>query len=207
MKTIPTIAILLALSLSACHKHPEQVSKEQYLPVLKADHEAIYQEKKFKGITFSFRYCPIEEVVLNDCGDCTLTDSVYRKLFDKHKELQYYTLTLVSDDENEILEHYSNESDEAYYQMLDYLENGIQDDIYLLQGTDTLPCVISHYERNFGLSANNKVSLAFKNTEPQRPFLHDKILVYNDRLFNTGELRFKISKESLNKLPELAYEK
>jgi len=193
--------------LTACSHRRETLSQEAYFGVLKSDHKEICQEKKFKDVRFSFRYRPIEEIILDDCGGRGLNDSLYAQLYNRHKDLQYYTLTLTSDRENDVLEHYNGESETAYFQMLDYLENGIQDNIYLVEGKDTLPCILSHYERNFGLSSQNNVSLAFKSTGPDKLASVDKVLVYDDQLFNTGIMQFRISKESLNNLPGLAYEK
>lgn len=206
MKTF-LILLLPACLAYACSGGSSRVRPENYFGVLKEEHAGLCTEKTFRDVKFQFRYRPIEEIILDDCGDKRLTDSLYMQLYNNHKDLQYFTLTLSSDRGNDILEYYNGESELVYYQMLDYLENGIQDDIYLVEGKDTLPCLLSHFERGFGLTNQNNVSLAFKNTGPAQSFQTDKVLVYDDKLFSTGTMQFRISKETLNNLPGLAYEK
>ncbi len=161
--------------------------------------------KEFGKINLSIRYRPIDEMILEENQAGTINDSVYKAGLKKYKNLQYFTFTISSADNNEILDEGNEDTD--YYKLLDYLSNSIESDFFLIENGDTLPCVLSHYERNFGLSPKNNVSLAFKSNSLGREFENDKIIAYDDHLFDVGLLHFKFSKENLNKLPILEYEK
>jgi hypothetical protein len=166
--------------------------------------DGLQQQKEFKDITFLLKYRPVDEMILSEIGEGKVGDSLYKKLYDKYKDLRYFTFAFKSDKVNEIMEH-NGSDDNEYFKLLDYLTNGIQNDFTLVDGKDTLQCVLCHYERNYGLSGLNNLSLAF--TCKNEIASNDLVLGYDDKLFKVGKLNFRISKELLNEIPSLAYEK
>lgn len=198
-----TLLILAAVCFS-CGKERQKLDPEQYLIAAKSNAD-LQVEKEFKDVTFQVRYRSTDELILDEVSDKKLTDSLYHKLRNKYKTLQYFTFTIVSARSAEILSHYEGEED--YYKLLDYLSSSIQNDFALVDNNDTLACVLAHYERNFGLSSSNRISLAFEDKDQGKvKYPSDKILLYDDKLFETGLISFRFEKENLNNLPHLAHE-
>jgi len=201
-----SIVVFAILMLSACISGTTRVSALEYREVINKE-RGLRVEEKYGPVTLAARYRPIEELIVEGLHDRNLDDSLYHSLYNKHKDLQYFTFTVSSDETKEILSH-NNMEEDSYFQMLDYLSNGIQNDFYLVENGDTLPCLLCHYERNYGLTSLNRISLAFQNKhKTNMKYTGDKILAYEDKLFDIGLVHFKIREESLNNLPILSYEK
>jgi hypothetical protein len=84
----------------------------------------------------------------------------------------------------------------------------VQEDFFLLEGKDTLPCRISHFERAYGLQPKAKIVLAFdkrktylKKTDEKTD--SDKTLIFYDKVFGAGIVKLRIEKDVLNSIPQL----
>jgi hypothetical protein len=196
------VVICLVTSCKQARKNAP-VSRAKYIETIR-DLKGLQQTKELNDITFLLKYRPIEEMILNDTGPSKLNDSLYKKLYERYKNLRYFTFAIKSDKVDEILEHENQEKDD-YFKLLDYLSGQIQNDFYLVDGKDTVACALCHYERNYGLSAVNNISLAFDVKDSLAT--NDLLFVYDDKLFEVGRLNFRISIELLNEIPSIAYEK
>jgi hypothetical protein len=77
----------------------------------------------------------------------------------------------------------------------------MQKDIYLVDGMDTLPCVMFHFERSFDVTPFGHFSIAFENSGNRR--FTEKQIVFTDRLFNNGTIKFLFQSEDFTKAPVL----
>lgn len=74
-----------------------------------------------------------------------------------------------------------------------------QNDFFLVNGNDTLPCKLSHYSRNYNLTPTVDLSLTFDKTDPQ----HDLKLIYADNQFNLGKIKFVFHREDIENAPNV----
>jgi hypothetical protein len=81
-----------------------------------------------------------------------------------------------------------------------YLSFDVRYDFKLVQGDDTSECVLNHHERTYGSTPYETLLIAF-------PKLHDGEtdleLIFNDRVFGFGRVKFFFEKEDLNAIPKL----
>lgn len=197
--------LLVLTSLFSCAKKQE-LTKEAYLAEVTEKKEPLLMVKKFDDISFAVKYRPLEEMVLFDLKDSVLTQKSFEKVSEKYTDMHYFTFSIESAKEKEIIAHNNTDQNE-YFMNLDYLVNSIQYDFYLLEGNDTLPCSICHYERNYGISSINNLNLAFEKKNKSKATANEITLVYDDKLFQVGKLKFRVDKETIENLPGLKYEK
>lgn len=159
------------------------------------------KEKTIKDLTFSAQFKPYEYIVCLEEKRHELADSIVRKRVSELKDMQYYELRISSNKAGGELLKRELSSAQQYQERVNYFAFGMQRDIQLVEGTDTLPCVMYHFERSFDVSPESVFLLGFpiRNGETQE----DKTLLVYDRTFNTGLIKFTFSKKALKNLPKL----
>jgi hypothetical protein len=87
------------------------------------------------------------------------------------------------------------EHQEAIY----YFSYLFGDQIYLVEGQDTLPSELYHFVRGHGLSPDLKFVFGFPNSGKEV----DRQLVIHDDFFSNGLIKFNYDQQLLNKIPTL----
>jgi len=81
-----------------------------------------------------------------------------------------------------------------------YLLSGMQKDIFLLEGTDTLRCRMFHFEGANGILPYDNCVLAFdKNKNPDT----DKTFLYRAEKLGLGWIKMTIKAEDIQRIPQL----
>lgn len=159
------------------------------------------KEKSIAGLMFSAQFKPYEYIVCLEEKKRELADSTVIKKVSELTDMQYYNLKIsLRDAEGELLK-YQLHSAQEYQERVNYFAFGMQHDIQLVEGTDTLPCILYHFERSFDASPVSTLLLGFairKQADAQ-----DKTLLVYDRTFNSGLIKFTFSKKDLKNLPKL----
>ena len=115
--------------------------------------------------------------------------------------MQYYTMqyALVKSGEDILKTQLDNASD--YYARTNYFSFNLQQDIYLVDGTDTMDCKLFNYVNAYGLSPKADFVMAFDKSKHKTQ--EDKIIVLQDKVYGGGIIKLKIEKESIQQIPEL----
>ncbi|MDI9339022.1 MAG: hypothetical protein QM534_00520 [Sediminibacterium sp.] len=198
--------IVIVLLLFSCSGKNE-TNAENYRSEVIGD-EALIRYTELKDLKFSCRYRPTDEMILSEIQSNKVANEDVQSLRKKYRDMVYFSFCITTPSGDEISGIKGNAS---YYQLLDYLNNSMQADFYLIGKSDTVPCVGYHYERSFDVSSVNYINLGF----PSRNFLDtithnlktDMQLVYDDKILGMGMLHFRFNKNDINKLPKLNYER
>jgi hypothetical protein len=86
---------------------------------------------------------------------------------------------------------------------LAYFTGIMQQDIFLVEGKDTLPCLLYHFERTYGVDPRSTFLLGFPLAQVKNEAMVDKTLFFDDRGLGSGPVMISISNENLNTLPSL----
>jgi hypothetical protein len=195
------IAILL---LGSCQRNGHQLSVREYIQWIDEEENQLTVEKKIDNYYFQLFYKPHEFIVLKDLNEKQADNT---QLAEKLKSLagtQYFSLRVenLMPGAKDLLNGIAvTELD--YQQKLEYCNSYLSADIKLIDGNDTLPCVLYHFERNYGVAPFNVINLAFENKNIHADKPNDKCLVYDDKLFGTGPVLLTIKAETLANLPTL----
>ncbi len=84
-----------------------------------------------------------------------------------------------------------------------YCSFGIQQDLSLVEGSDTLSCVFAHWERSGGATPRQHFILAFEKSRSGAN--SDKIFILKNRLLEEETVRFQIPQSALDQLPPLQF--
>ncbi|MCL4816895.1 MAG: hypothetical protein QY303_10325 [Vicingaceae bacterium] len=92
------------------------------------------------------------------------------------------------------------EDENEYYERLNYFDQEAQIDMKLVDGSDTLSCLLYHFERNYGIAPFNNIVLSFPGRKNQQNS-HDKVFIFDDKVLGLGTVKIKIEKELVKKIP------
>lgn len=117
------------------------------------------------------------------------------------EDLQYFDLRINIENIKTEFIKYNLPSVESYQQRVNYCAFNMQEDIKLIDGSDTLNCVLFHFERAFDVTSYGHFILGFENKK--KKFIEAKTLCFNDKLFNNGIIKFTYAPSFLAKEPIL----
>lgn len=181
----------------------ESMIKEEYLEWVRDPENGLYREEEIDGLTFSVFYKPLDYVILQELASSGVAIDSFASYKKQYEGLQYFTLTIKSSQDADLLKH-AITSERNYYQRIDYCSFRMQNDLQLVQGSDTLACKLFHYERTYQVAPYTNFILAFEdNSTPNTSLVHDKTLVFHDQAFGRGIVKLKLKANDLNKVPKL----
>jgi hypothetical protein len=199
-----TIYILLLLTItSACNTVPESLPAGEYVKWVENPKNQLKKEKTIGEYKYKIFYKPAEYISLREAVNKGEQDNVKAITFrsEEIKEFFQFNFDIVSaDGKTSALKHNTNNEAE-FGARINYLVSHAQQDFKLIQGEDTLPCVSYHFERTFGLTQNNTILLSFE--KPKGESNDDIQLIFTNRLFNSGDIKFQFSYKTLNNIPRL----
>ena len=154
--------------------------------------------KEIDGIIYSVQYKPLQYEVLLQEKRMLTQEEMIREM-DSLSDMQYYTFRMQTVNGAD-LHRYGISEDHEYYSRLEYFSLGMQNDVSLIDGKDTLPCLMFHYERTYGIDPRACFVLAF-DAGSRNP--GKKTLMYNDRVFGAGPVMLSIDAASIEEIPQL----
>lgn len=170
-------------------------SAEKLVAYVSSLDNGYYKEKEIDEIKFSALLKPIDFIKANEklkASSARISDS---------DDLQYFDFRISVNDFNMEFLKYDLANASDYPQRVNYCSFGMQNDIYLVDGNDTLPCVFYHFERAYNVVPFGHFVLAFEPTD--KDIVKTKTLVYYDRLFNKGIIKLTFLPRDLIKVPKL----
>lgn len=185
------LSLLLLVSCKDKETAPEYDSqiRYRYFNMEEAGWKSRQYSQHADDINFTATEVPIPFYILKSEGneDLFRADSIEKV----NKEERIIEFEFAQDDEKDLLE--KNFTSLDYEESIKYMSFSIEKDFYVVTSKkDTIQCAGATYERNFKVAPYQKIVLFFSGIPPQ-----DKIqLVYQDRLFKKGTLKFKFEEKT-----------
>lgn len=141
-----------------------------------------------EGLNFTATEVPIQYYLLKDQGDSDLFN--IDSLYNQNKFERIIEFTFEQENEKDLLEEDFTKL--SYEDGVKYMSFNMVNDFYIVTSKkDTIKCSGVNYERNFKVAPFQKIMLFFSGINP-----NDKIqLVYNDKLFGKGIIKFKFEEQ------------
>lgn len=187
----------MALLFLACG--PKFLNEKEYLNYLRSAESGLTQHQLLNGVDYCLTYLPPEYMSLmrrETVGP--ESDSSSKK---GQTEPINFTLLLQDEDKDEFqVKSLVNTGD--FNAVLQYANSDMKQDVRLLVGYDTLYCSLLHMEPANSLLPMVRISMVF--FAPASQDLKDGFtLLYNDRIFNKGPLRYNYTNRLMAALPQL----
>jgi hypothetical protein len=188
-----------AFLLAGCAK--QALAPTEYISWVRDQSNGLCVAKEIAGHEFILQYKPAEYEMLMQVKQPAATKAQLDSYVSNAGDLQFCTLTIITDDHRELAAA-GNADENEYQERVMYMMSEMQLDFELVDGTDTLPCVFFHCERNFNISPQNNILLGFEKSAAAGS-LSDKTLIYTDRILDCGPVKLTIKADDLENIPEL----
>jgi hypothetical protein len=224
MKHLSTIALMFIL-LTACSdkdKHHRVLTKEQeaevtagniqsfnedeltpvdYVAWIRDAKNGLLQEKKMEELVFSAQYKPYAYVTCMEEKKKEIQGAVLKEKISELEGMQYIDFKIaLTDGQGELLKHQVSGPGE-YNARINYFAFGMQHDISLVDGTDTIPCSLFHFERAYDVTPYSTFLLGFN--KGAKKGVYDKTLIFQDKTFHKGTIKLSFRREDLLNTPKL----
>ncbi|MBA3971200.1 MAG: hypothetical protein H0X46_03500 [Bacteroidetes bacterium] len=187
--------LLMCFAFYSCKK--KQASAKEYVSYIEDESNGLKVSKNIGDIHYSIQYKTTDYIIVKEKKNSIDKQNRQEKL----DGMQYYTVSYSLVGSNQDIMRKDLGGDGEYYERVNYFSFGFQNDIYLVEGNDTLECKLYNYVRSFGLSPRADFVIAFD--KKQKKEIEDKLVVLEDKVFGGGIIKLKITKKNIESLPEL----
>ena len=161
----------------------------------------LLKTKKINEFSYSVKFKPIPYIIAQEADGKSVGAEEYAKKVDELRGLQYYDLRLEVENTNDEILKYDLNSSEQYDARVNYLAFQMQNDIQLIDGNDTLNCLMYHMERAYDIVPYSTILCGFKNLKKTK--IEDKTFVLHDNLFNNGIIKLTFLNSDIENIPQL----
>jgi len=182
------------------------ISLQEYFELLHKKESYITATDSSKGIIISAKYLPPSVMALQEAGRIDNLKSQYQNLIKNYEDADYfeYTLTKGNESTRKYLQKLFNGPDSSQNAFEEYIDFGIQNDIKLVIGSDTLQCAYLHREISEAMSNKLTYTLSFVNSPAQNSSSEpDRIIILNSSKLRLENIKLKISGKQIESLPPL----
>lgn len=156
--------------------------------------------KDIGNYSFKLQYKPVEYLVIKELKDIHPQHTEFDTLKSAYKNLNYFNFSIKG--QKDILKENIYSYDD-YDRRVQYFAFKMQEDLMLVDGSDSLRPVFFHFERDYALSPELRFVLAFPPSKTRSG--KDKILIFNDKILGTGRVKLGISAADLDRIPQLTF--
>jgi hypothetical protein len=174
----------------------------EYVSYVDQKDNGLHANKQLDELTFEVTYKPTDYLVVKELRQKEIVPADFETLRQDYKDMHYFLLSIKNTSgETDVLK-YKISTQDAYSERLKYFAFGMERDLKLVEGTDTIPCSMVLYERNYGISGQANFMIAFPVTDTS-VVNNNKTILFDDKIFGMGMLKFNVSKESIDAIPQL----
>ena len=189
---------LIAITVSCGPK--KTLSPEKYVKWCDNPDNGLVVKKDLGQFSFTLCYTPPEYLAVKELGkrvelNSTILDSAVKE----YSDLQYFTFRMGSVNEGDFLKQEIT-TEQDYFDRIHYYNSQVNKDIFLVDGNDTLKCVMHHFERTYSVAPYDNLLLAFEKGKGNG----SKKMIYNDHILGTGPVIITISQEAINNIPHIS---
>lgn len=193
------IIAMASCLLWACS--PSQLDYKAYVQWVESDKSHLSAVKDLDDFEYTLIYKPLDYMVAKEYLNGAITKEQIDSRRKEYGKMQYYTLKIKAKSSNELLGANAG-SEQEYYGRLEYFMSAMSSDLQLIDGKDTLPCLLYHYERNYGLAPYSSFVLGFDQGKTPA---EDKVMVYDDHVLGSGKVMIKIKAEDIKQVPAIRW--
>ncbi len=196
------IAILAcsAFGLAQCAADP-QLTPVQYVNWVENPENGLRVSTAADDFVFTLQYQPIAYNVAREERQPTLSKALLEQETREREGLLYFMfrIALANGQGGSLLKYRIQEPGE-FEQRIAYCASAMQQDFSLAVGTDTLPCLLFHFERTYDIAPYSTFLLGFQKPADPEQDLH---LRYTDKLFGLEPVSLTIKAAALHSIPPI----
>jgi hypothetical protein len=172
----------------------------EYIRWVKDYGNGVHKRKQVGDVIIDLQYKPADFIIVNELKGGVPDEVAYKQRMDELSSMQYFVLTLdIADTKSDFLK-YGVHNEKEYYDKLYYYSFAFQNDIFLMDGEEKLPCKVFHFERSYDLKRSRSFVLGFARDKKNTA---DKILMIDSKVLDLGIVKVKLDQKDINSIPQL----
>ena len=156
------VFILIGMGLFSCSYSPEN-----YIKWVQNPENGCRKQTRYQNFVIDVQHKPTEYMLITNKG----ADKSDKDALDS---MQYYNLSIG------VPKEFCQQM-ESNQELRDYLSYHFQEDVYIEQGKDSLPCVVFHYERTLAMKCVASYVLGFEN--PSQDIHQERFIILKSAFF------------------------
>lgn len=194
--------LIFCVTLFASCRNADIHNRLEYIRFVENEKNGLLLKEKTGNYLFCLQYKPVPYMILTDNENIPMDPDKFLLEEKEYNQLQYFTLRIArnNDAEKSDVFAYNASSSEQYDSLLHYFETDMKNDIRLIAGDHSYIATSILYERENDRGEFNNFLISFPaivRSEVNRTF------VFNDRLLDSGIIRFTLEAKALSRVPEL----
>jgi hypothetical protein len=182
--------MLSFLIFCSCGK--QTLSPSEYVKYIEDESHGLKVSRTIGDVQYAVLYKPSDYMRIRETHSGA-------NIKEEKGDLEYFSLHYsLSDTSGDLLKK-DITTPEEYYERVNYMSYGMQNDIRLVEGTDTLSCRLYNFVRSYGLSPAADIVLAFESSASHS----GKTLLIDDNVFGAGMIKIKFEQEDIENIPVL----
>lgn len=171
----------------------------EYIQWVESADNGLRVKKTISDYTFEVQYKPLDYVVLQDQKRNNLKPAELVTEKNAISDMQYYTFR-IEVPKGQDANKFGLNGDQEFYARLEYFSLEMQQDLLLIENGDTLPCLMFHYERTYGIDPRATFVMAFPANR-NKPA--DKTFLFSGDRLGVGPVLITISGNDIKNTPAL----
>ncbi|MCU0423536.1 MAG: hypothetical protein MUC81_12070 [Bacteroidia bacterium] len=193
---IISFVLLIQVLIVSCNQ-PSELYAEEYIQFVKDAKNGLVSEHKIGAWHVSLTYLPVDffkaQQQLNLSQQQIEADS-------GEQTTRYFLLTIKSDEKEQALTKDLYNKQE-FFERINQMLGSMQQQVQFISATDTIPCALHIFERNYNLDKEQHVMLMFDIKEEK---LNPEFKIqWNDQILNFGKLNFTFNYKDIKQTPSL----
>jgi hypothetical protein len=193
-------AASLLLFTESCN--PPMSKPAQYIHWVEQEKNGLLQRQETPAFRYTFLLKPKPYLILKSQPAAWKDQSTFSLAEKTLDDLNYASIWLESPDGADLLKK-DRPSPEELERRIQYCSFGLQHDLSLVEGPDTLSCLFAHWERMGSIASRQHFILAFEKS--RRHSDDDKVFVFKNRMLEAETVRFPIQKNTIDQIPALQF--
>jgi hypothetical protein len=177
----------------------EKFTLPEFLKWCADEKNNLSKSKQISEMKFSLAFLPKECMAFLELRTEKYDIDKFQSVCNHYEDMSYFNFRIEQPGGQTELLKYNLHSPAQYEERIRYMSFEMQNDIFLLQGQDTLRPGLYQFERIFEVAPYATVQLAFDNKKFDRK--KEFTICYNDRLFEKGFIKFNYKNWQLTNLP------
>lgn len=200
--TIQIIFFVVSFFLFGCSGMDKEIIPLEYVKYVEDEDNALKISKEIGDVVYTLQYKPVDYLIALEQKKNIIDINEYTKRKMELNGMEYFTLELKPKINNMEVLNIGAEDKNEYNARIQYASFDLQNDIYLIDGLDIVPCGIYHFEQKYGLGNSVKLLLGFEKSSKTHKNL---TVVFEDKILNGGVLKFLLMRENIDLLPKMKF--
>jgi hypothetical protein len=155
-------------------------------------------------LVYEVIYCPTSYIIAKEFHTNEIKKENFTRREKELKGMEYFRLKIrKKNSQGEVLSYNLEGGQQGYYQRVDYLSYGMDENISLLRNNmnDTIKPTLFHFERIYGISPDIDFLISFVEDTLSQD--NHEVFLLDDKILGGNVIRFDFKKDLIKKSPKL----